>query len=303
MKLGGHQTFYPRPGWLTKGLLHLENDDSRNFALPDVADDLGVGRNMSKSIGWWLHATGLAVRTHTRPSSLSISDFGHAILGHDPYMMHLGTWWLIHASSLVTKTGTSLSYFFSPKRPRYFNRLKLVELLSQYLIRQNGNTPSLRSVQREVSTVLQAYAVPVPRPSVDPENNLGCPFQRLNLLRHIRSTDNFELAEPSLLPPEVLGLVLSALSVEDASDMFDQSKTLSISYDSQCMVCAAAILGHDRATLLDHAEMGKCQIGQDWMEVRFLAGERNIAVKCASPALWAIRYYERVKRKSQKMVA
>ena len=51
MKLGGHETFYPRPGWLTKGLLHLHEGHSGTFSTPEIADELGVGRNMAKSIG------------------------------------------------------------------------------------------------------------------------------------------------------------------------------------------------------------------------------------------------------------
>ncbi len=51
MKLGGHETFYPRPGWLTKGLLHLRDGGIGVFSAPETADRLGIGRNMAKSIG------------------------------------------------------------------------------------------------------------------------------------------------------------------------------------------------------------------------------------------------------------
>ena len=99
MKLGGHETFAPRPGWLTKGLLHLETGQSGTFSTPQIADELGVGRNMAKSIGWWLHTMGLAERSR-QAGPLDLSDLGQLIAEHDPFMSSLGTWWLIHAAAL-----------------------------------------------------------------------------------------------------------------------------------------------------------------------------------------------------------
>ena len=49
MRFGGHQTFFVREGWLAKGLGLLREDVSA-FDDPYVADWLGVGRNMAKSI-------------------------------------------------------------------------------------------------------------------------------------------------------------------------------------------------------------------------------------------------------------
>jgi hypothetical protein len=49
MRFGGHETFAIREGWLHKGLMLLANHPAR---VDDnhVADWLGVGRNMGKSI-------------------------------------------------------------------------------------------------------------------------------------------------------------------------------------------------------------------------------------------------------------
>ena len=167
MKLGGHETFYPRPGWLTKGLLHLQQGNPGTFSLPEIADELGVGRNMAKSIGWWLHTTGLAERAN-KTGPLELSGLGQIVAERDPFMGLLGTWWLIHAAALTANTGSSLPWFFSHRRPERFDRTTLVDGLSQDLTIQKGKPPPLRTVQREVATLLQAYAVPgattAPRP-------------------------------------------------------------------------------------------------------------------------------------------
>ena len=132
MKLGGHETFYPRPGWLTKGLLHLRDGGTGVFSTPETADQLGVGRNMAKSIGWWLDATGLATRS-SRNSPLELSLFGTVLAEHDPYMVRLGTWWLVHASAMTCGAETSLRWFFSPRRPERCDRTVLAETLTRDL--------------------------------------------------------------------------------------------------------------------------------------------------------------------------
>ena len=59
MRFGGHQTFAIRDGWLYKGL-QLTKKRPELFSDPDLADWLGVGKNMAKAIRHWLLATGLA---------------------------------------------------------------------------------------------------------------------------------------------------------------------------------------------------------------------------------------------------
>ena len=60
MKFRGHETFYIRKGWLTKGMKYVKK-------MPDVftskehnpMDTLGIGSNMVKSLRYWLTTVGL----------------------------------------------------------------------------------------------------------------------------------------------------------------------------------------------------------------------------------------------------
>jgi hypothetical protein len=62
MRFGGHETFAIREGWLHRGLRLLVEEPGQ--LLDEYAADwLGVGRNMAKSIRYWLAATGLADTT------------------------------------------------------------------------------------------------------------------------------------------------------------------------------------------------------------------------------------------------
>src|SRR5690606_1817146 len=100
MRFGGHETFAVREGWLHKGL-RLLVEDPKKLHSPDVADWLGVGRNMAKSIKHWLLVTGLAVSAKsTRGDSLLQStDLGELIYKRDPYLLQTGTWWALHVES------------------------------------------------------------------------------------------------------------------------------------------------------------------------------------------------------------
>ena len=293
MKLGGHETFYPRPGWLTKGLLHLQDGGSGVFSTPETADRLGVGRNMAKSIGWWLHATGLATRT-TRTGPLQLTAFGAVVAANDPYMVRLSTWWLVHASAMTCAAEASLPWFFSPRRLERCDRTVLVETMLRDLSPARGRVPAVKTVQREVAAVMQTYAVPVPRSRSDPEDNLGSPFHRLDLWRHLRGADRFERSEPTPTPPEALGLVLSALGMSRSSADLRDGVLQDIAIGSAAMARAGAMLGRSREALLDLAAEGERALGAEVLRVRTLAGERYVSVPSATAASWARRFYDRV---------
>ncbi|PCH74166.1 MAG: hypothetical protein COC12_04090 [Rhodobacteraceae bacterium] len=302
MKIGGHETFYPRPGWLTKGLLHLHAGGSGFFTTAEIADALGVGRNMAKSIGWWLHTMGLAERP-VRTGPLELSAFGRVIAERDPFMTTLGTWWLIHVTAQTAQTGASLTWFFSHRRPDRFDRSSLVEALSEELTVRRGKTPALKSVQREVATILHAYAVPVPRPSRDPEDNLGCPLQRLDLIRHVRATDRFERSDPTPIPAEAIGLLLSALGISRPTQSLDEGVTLSVPATGTLLVRAGAIIGKNREAFLNIASDAESLLGSEKIAVGFHASERIISLRSARAATWAGLYYDRLEKSSQGQAA
>lgn len=68
MKLRGHETFFIRKGWLTKGMKYVrQNPDVFTAKEPDrkPMDVLGIGSNMVLSLRYWLLATGLTEELNT----------------------------------------------------------------------------------------------------------------------------------------------------------------------------------------------------------------------------------------------
>ena len=294
MKLGGHQTFTPRPGWLTKGMQHLQRRKPGSFSDPATADCMGVGSNMSKSIGWWLGAMGLAGR-ESRGAAFALSGFGAAVARHDPFMTHLETLWLVHASAMACRSETTLPWFLAPERPERFARQEASDALSRAIESHRDRVPAPRRVQSEVSVVMRTYAAPVPAPGGDPEDNLVSPFHRLGLFSHVTATDRFErTGNPTPAPPEALGLLLSAGYLNASSNEVTEGRLLTVAATDSAVLDAAAFLGLSRERILGLAASGASLLGKSKMSVESQAGERIVKLKSASAARWAERLYERL---------
>ena len=81
-RLKGHESFYLREGWLTKGLRAV-HEDHRVFFINGGADALGVGTNMAKSIRYWLKTAGL-IKENTK-NGAELTGIGKIIFDNDMY--------------------------------------------------------------------------------------------------------------------------------------------------------------------------------------------------------------------------
>ena len=199
MRFGGHQTFFVREGWLAKGLTLLR-DDASAFDDPYVADQLGVGRNMAKSIEHWLLATGLAEKTERRGRGragqprLKITELGKVVARHDPWFLDPCTWWFLHINLVRTPEHAATWYwFFNHYASSRFERATVVAQLEQQEHKNSRRTPTRKTLERDVSCFLGSYAVEVPYRRKDPEEEIDCPFQELRIIRHFRASGYYEL--------------------------------------------------------------------------------------------------------------
>ena len=206
MRFGGHQTFYVREGWLAKGLALLREDASA-FDDPFVADQLGVGRNMAKSIEHWLLATGLAIklerRRRTGQPRLKATDLGKIIVEHDRWFLDPGTWWFLHIN-LVRNPADAATWhwFFNHYASSRFERATVIAQLEQHERIRSQRVPSRKTLERDVSCFLGSYAGEVPYRRKDPEEEIDCPFQELRIIRHFRASGYYELNRRRKSVPE-----------------------------------------------------------------------------------------------------
>jgi hypothetical protein len=290
MRFGGHETFHLRPGWLAKGIAFVASGDTRPFADPGVADELGVGRNMAKSIQFWLVATGLMPRTERR-----LAAFGELVYKHDPYLQHRATWWAIHAN-LATSPDTVWHWFWNDFRVARFDRLRCQEGLQQHLERHDRPPKSIKSLQREVAVLLQTYRRALPADDDDPEDNLDCPLRHLGLLVLHTDLDQFERRSAwGRTPAEILAYTI-ARGRSDGPAETAAAEVVDIGFAELLhnRFGPGRLLQLDADGLADELARAEGQLGADTFRTRLLAGERTITLEGAPPIKWLARFYDRV---------
>ena len=112
MYFAKHETFHIRDGWLTKGL-HILQENPRIFLDDAAPEKLGMGKNMVRSLRFWMQATGLA--KEARNGSLVVQQptlLGKLIRDCDPYLELEASLWLIHYNLVCSRGFATAWYFF-----------------------------------------------------------------------------------------------------------------------------------------------------------------------------------------------
>ena len=287
MRFGGHETFAVREGWLFKGL-SLIKDDPCAFEDPFVSDNLGVGRNMAKSILHWLTVTGLVRKGENR--GLSMTDTGEVIFTHDPYMLSVGTWWALHVN-LVTHKEDAVAWrvFFDRFPHERFDRIGCVEELRRQLALEGGRPPGEKTLSRDVACLLSSYSTVLPPEATDPEEGRESPFRSLGLITQLRETGTYRVnRRREHIPPAILGYALSITLPEELEEEFadiEFSEAFAKPGNAGKTLCLdlEAFTG-----LLDKAEES---LGSELIHVQQLGGKRFIRVKGISSSDWLMKYY------------
>lgn len=185
MKFRGHETFFIRKGWLSKGLKNVMRDPSvfmGNNGKP--MDILGIGSNMVKSLRYWLQSVGLTTEPTSGRREQTLTPLGKVIAENDPYMEELGTLWLLHyCLAKNNKDATAWYYFFNEFKLTEFERADFLRHISAYL-RLHDEEVSERSLEDDYNCIVSTY---LPRnkynpEKMQPESNIDCPFGELELL-------------------------------------------------------------------------------------------------------------------------
>lgn len=217
-RLKGHESFYLREGWLTKGLKAV-SDDPFVFSKNSGADALGVGTNMAKSIRYWLKTAGL-ISESTRQGAV-LTDIGQIIFEHDLYIEDIFTLWIIHINIVLNfAAATSWSVFFNDFDLSSFKRDEMNDLMKRLLIDATGDLklPD-RSIKDDCTAIISMYSNSR-EDNADPEDKKVSPFANLGLLK--QNGQNFTKEQPIqvLVDPRIILYIIR--------DKLEEEKALSI---------------------------------------------------------------------------
>jgi hypothetical protein len=181
----GHETFAFRYSWLPKAFFELSRDPQLFVDEPNAMVRLGVGRNMVKSIRFWVQAAGMAATTK---SGIEPTSFGKSILdeksGFDPYLEDIRTLWLIHwkIASNATEPLFAWEFLFNRWQHPEISRTEVVSAFLQEASRMNRKLSNV-TVEQHFDTFLHTY-VPTRSSKGDVrEDNLDSPLVELDLIR------------------------------------------------------------------------------------------------------------------------
>jgi hypothetical protein len=291
MKFAGHETFHLRDGWLRKGLSISHVPGEKGLLSPAAPDILGVGSNMIKSIRHWLSATMLTSGVVEVESGkvTSRSELAEVIMKHDPYFQSEATWWALHVN-LVNNSAFALAWnwFFNDFKANRFEKAYCVESLKRNLeYNPNLRCPAQKTLEKDISAILASYAQSIPRLNLTPEDTKDCPFLRLGLLT-FSTESGFYIPQFGMkkIPSVMLGYSIIASGTEDSP--VDDNEYISLSITE----AVSRRSGPGRALLMrpeelyDFALKAEQELGEDWIRVRGMAGNRVLEIKNTSKEEW-----------------
>lgn len=218
-QFSGHETFPLRYGWLKKAFdsTAASSKDPQNKRAVFLADDaiakFGVGKNMVASIRHWATSTDVIAEDGDPSDRIMTTAFGRALFGprgHDPYMEHHATMWLLHCKLCGNPSKTTWFWAFNHFGASTFRRDDLVHGLLKLATARGWQRVSETTVRRDVECFLRTYAAPHAAADGAPEDALESPLAELGLVRAIGRRDDYQFARGSkpTLPDGVFAFAL-----------------------------------------------------------------------------------------------
>ena len=127
-RFSGHETFQCKEQWLIKGIQLTEKQD---YTEELEIQELGVGRNMVKSIKHWLRAFGWI------NNEQKITELARIILKYDPYLENEATAWLLQYSLCKEQYASIFNLifydYFSDKVTNEFSETSIIQYVTRKL--------------------------------------------------------------------------------------------------------------------------------------------------------------------------
>ena len=217
-----HETFHPRYGWFRKAYATVA-DDPAAFGHESAPVDIGVGKNMVRSIRFWGLAAKLIIEDSECPNrrspDLLPTRFGHALFGptgFDPYMEDPGTLWLLHWMLLAPPCHLPVWWYaFNEFHPLEFDASDLETAFASHLeAATSWSMPHRSSIAKDVSALFRTYSRGEIKQRSGIDDMLDCPLRELNLIGRSEATQHLRFAtgvKQSLPSPILLYAVLDFL--------------------------------------------------------------------------------------------
>ena len=182
----GHETFPCRYAWLPKAFAEIQASPSALRDDKTAMVSLGLGKNMVRSLRFWLQASGVAVGH--RNGLFETTDFGTAILGKhgtDPFLEDQRTLWLLHWQ-IATRSDKPLFAW-----ELLFNRWVQSEFSRSAVLHAFRNAAAEEkklsdvTLEQHFDVFIHSYVPTKGHKGEVLEDNLDCPLVELGLIQKV----------------------------------------------------------------------------------------------------------------------
>ena len=184
-RISGHESFACRYAWLPKVVYGLKYDERLLAKEEEAMVQLGVGKNMVRSIRFWAHSADI-VTNPARDGRLRLTSFATTLLGDgglDPFLEDVRTLWLLHWKLATRMDAPLLAWDFLLNRwqdPEIVPSIA-ISALQKEATRHNDKVSPATLVQH-FDTFLHTYVPTRGRKGKIHEDNLDCPLVELGLI-------------------------------------------------------------------------------------------------------------------------
>jgi hypothetical protein len=190
-KFSGHETFAFRYAWLPKAY-NIVRKSERAFSDEDQAMiELGVGKNMVRSIRFW--ATYLGIISSESGRRYTTSRFGDTLLnpetGFDPYLEDSQTLWLLHWKlSSAEEPLFAWHYLLNKFQESEMITSNIIPMMIAEL--EGVSKVSKNSLDGLLKVFFHTYVPTRGKKSKVNEDNLDCPLVQLRLVEYAGDKDS-----------------------------------------------------------------------------------------------------------------
>lgn len=180
LHFSGHESFICKQFWLKKGVDFMQ--EGKSFSADDAVVGLGVGKNMVRSIKYWLKAFSII-----EPYQDELTEEGKRIFleeDGDPYLESIGTIWLLHYLLVSTEHASLYSLVFNDfrkLRPE-FKADQLDSYVERYCAENEFSSYNPNTVGRDIRVLLNNYLPPSINKKSDIEDSFAGLLFELRLI-------------------------------------------------------------------------------------------------------------------------
>lgn len=191
-RVSGHESFTCRYTWLPKVVHHLQRDGLLFGNEERAMVQLGVGKNMVRSIRFWAQSADIAITNGKAPGH-HLTQFATSLLGDnglDPYLEDTRTLWLLHwkLSTNVIAPLLAWDYLLNDWQEPEIVTSTVLKALHKETLKQ-GDKLSLATLAQHFEAFLHTYVPTRGRKGTVQEDNLDCPLVELALIVKVGERD------------------------------------------------------------------------------------------------------------------